>query len=685
MKSRVTLSCLVLQIAVTSVSTLAASGIEPVTANQMSAALEAWRTGDLDGAQQKLTQMIDAGTRDARVYYYRGLIAEQSGGNSDQDLRTAARLEARSGTERLSNRTLENVQGALRLKIEKYRAEARAELKPDPKGEARKLLYREGLDAYKAGDSATALARFDSVIKDGSDDPRVYYFRGVVLAETGQTDAARLAFADGLAREKSAKDIQSVNLALLDVQGSVRQMIEEQTTVEINGSPVTRQSAIRHIRSLASIAQEERLADAVAAAALDAEQELADFAVRQQKAADAILAKEKVKKEAAGNLTAPTSPAADLLAATDVPKKEIAAATPITEAADATVSINTSYLPADADFVFYVRPADILASGFIKPVKGSPEFEKGMTEMAALLGFDANDIESVTSGMSNFVGSMMQFGMLAAGGQDPTAMAQNLLGGGDGINVIRTKKDLELATLIATTKGVESSFDGKTYYLLESAQPDQPKMAFYSVDSRTCIFGVEKSIQAAIANGPGESTNEQFHFVPDGSVVVLAFSSPLLAGMSGSIPEAPPDSPPFVGQMFSAVRGKIAGAAIAMDFGSNLDLKLIVSLTEPEAASEVQGPLKQALTMAKQMYPLVGAGTVPELLQAPVNQLVNSLTASHNGSIATVAVEIPGQIVSIVKDNPDMFQGMMPMAPSGAGGAAGPPRTSQPPGFPQSN
>ncbi len=702
MRLRVVLNGLVLSFVIALSSACAAFAAEPSAADQMAAAVESWRSGDLDEAHGQLTQMIEAGTRDARAYYYRALISEQLGSDSETDLKAAAKLEAETTSTRLVNRALENVQGATRAKIEKYRAEARAKLKADPKAEAGKALYREGIEAWKAHDSATALAKFDTVIKDGSADARIFYLRGVVLAEMGETDAAQRAFAEGLTHEKSAKDIELVNLALTDVQGGIRQMIEEQTTVEIDGSVVSRQAAHRIIRRMNSMSQEERLAEAGAAAAREAEEEQAAAAVRQQKAAEAILAENKAQMDAEALLNTPQTPTTDLLAKADAPEKvEIPVTTPDAdapapaEAPDSPASrnpflggkpavpgssgsratgapIDTSYLPVDADFVFYARPTDVLASGFVAPMKGTPDFEKAMTEMTAQAGFNANDVESVTSGISNFMASMMQIGVLASSGQDPTAMAQNMFSGGNAISVLRTNKDIELATLIAASKGVESSFDGTTFYLIDSQQPNQPQVAMYPVDARTYIFGVEKAIQTAITNGAGEATNEQFSFVSNGSPFVMAFSSPLLAGMSGSIPDAPAEAPPMLNQIVQAVRGKIAGVAITMDFASNLDLKIVVNLTEPEAAVEVQAPLDQGLALAKQMYPLAAAPMVPQPLQAPVNQMVSSLSASHAGSVATISVTVPGQLVSILKDNPAILQGAMPMGPGGPGG----------PGFP---
>jgi len=251
------------------------------------------------------------------------------------------------------------------------------------------------------------------------------------------------------------------------------------------------------------------------------------------------------------------------------------------------------------------------------------------------------------------------------------------------VSVLRTKKDIDLATIIATSKGVETPFDGESYYLIDSQQPNQPPAALYSVDARTFVVGVEKSIQFVMTNGSGEAANEQFSFVSNSSPFVLAFAGPLLPAMSGSIPQAPEGSPPFVAQIFDAVRGKIGGAAIVLDFNSNLDLRIVVNLTESEAATEVKAPLDQATGMAKQMYSLAGAGSVPPPLQPSVGQLVNSLAATQSGTVVAIAVKVPGQIVTTIKDNPEIFQGMIPMGPGGPGGFGnpdgGPPDLSAPP------
>ena len=691
MQRLVALSGIVLIFAIRCLSSAAA---EPVPPEQLAVVMEAWRSGDLSGAQARLTDMIESGTLDARVYYYRALISEQLGGDIDADLKAAAKLEAETSSTRVVNRALENVQGPTRAKIEKFRVAARAKLKSDPAAEARKAVFREGMEARSLGDLPMALEKFDAALADGGTDPRMFYLRGVVLAEMGRTDDAKLAFADGLANETTSADVRLVNLALAGVQGGIRRLIEEETTAEVDGTIVTRQQLARALRRLDSMTQEERLAVADAAEASKAERALADAEARKKQAADAIIAQNKAKTDMEAKLSKPDT-TTDLLAAADTPKKSEPAAvvptTPIPKVPDssnpflggkavAARQIDMSYLPADTDFLTYARPADLLASGFIKPLRDMPEFEGAVSQVAAMAGFEIADIDSVTSGMSNSIAGMTQAILLASSGASPSVTMPNAFNPANSLSVVRMNKDVDLSSLIALGKAVEATHEGKTYYLMESPAPDQPKLAVYTVDAKTYVVGVEERIQSVISDGAGEATSDQFSFVSGKSELVVAFSSPLLPGMSGGIPEPPEAAPPFVGALVKAVKGKIAGAAITINLGSNLDLKIVVNLTEPSAADDAQGPLDQAIGMAKQAYPQAGAMFVPKPLQVLVGQVVNSLAAAHRDTIATIAVKIPGEIVSILKDDPTILQGMIRMGPGGPPGLPG--QQPGPPGPP---
>lgn len=92
--------------------------------------VHAFFAGDFDRAYQDLSQAIEAGTTDPRAYYFRGLAALRQG-RSDE-----AEADFTEGATRESSglgawpvaRSLERIQGADRLRLERHRTRARVAL-----------------------------------------------------------------------------------------------------------------------------------------------------------------------------------------------------------------------------------------------------------------------------------------------------------------------------------------------------------------------------------------------------------------------------------------------------------------------------------------------------------------------------------------------------------------------------
>jgi hypothetical protein len=86
--------------------------------------------GNYQQAQQRLTQVLDAGSRDPRAYFFRGLAHQRMGFTdaANEDFRIGSELEAKHGGTEIVGRALMRVQGGDRLKLEKYRTEARMAL-----------------------------------------------------------------------------------------------------------------------------------------------------------------------------------------------------------------------------------------------------------------------------------------------------------------------------------------------------------------------------------------------------------------------------------------------------------------------------------------------------------------------------------------------------------------------------
>jgi hypothetical protein len=110
---------------------------------QYGSGVHAYFTGDTMNAYQRLTAVIERGSKDPRAYYFRGLTYLKLGRPQEAaaDFRMGADLESKD-VNRFYNvgKALERVQGAERLELENYRVDARmAALEEAEK--VRKLRY----------------------------------------------------------------------------------------------------------------------------------------------------------------------------------------------------------------------------------------------------------------------------------------------------------------------------------------------------------------------------------------------------------------------------------------------------------------------------------------------------------------------------------------------------------------
>lgn len=86
-------------------------------------------------------------------------------------------------------------------------------------------VYGNGYHLYYSGDYAKAQAEFSAAIHLGSDDPRVYYYRGLTNVRMGDLEAARTDFQEGARLEAAGKG-RWIDQSLERVQGRTRIHIE---------------------------------------------------------------------------------------------------------------------------------------------------------------------------------------------------------------------------------------------------------------------------------------------------------------------------------------------------------------------------------------------------------------------------------------------------------------------------
>jgi hypothetical protein len=92
-------------------------------------------------------------------------------------------------------------------------------------------LYGNGVHAYFAGQPQQALETLTQAIDAGSQDPRVFYYRGLVWLAMNSPQAAEEDFARGAALEAGdAGGLFRVDWALERIQGRTRMIIERHRT-----------------------------------------------------------------------------------------------------------------------------------------------------------------------------------------------------------------------------------------------------------------------------------------------------------------------------------------------------------------------------------------------------------------------------------------------------------------------
>jgi hypothetical protein len=668
-------------------------------ADNLATALEQWQRGDYSAALQQLNNLIENDSEDPRVHMARGLLNEELGRPADEDFRRAAALEAATGNSSALNALLEPVGGPLRERIERLRFEARAELKPDPGTEKLKGVFRDALELRRSGNRAAALEKFQQLTASGN-DPRYFYMHGIVLAETGDQSGAAGMFSQALTRETSLRQMQLVNELLSSISPQTRLLIEEQAKVDVGGEIITRRLLRDELRRRALMSEEQLLAETSAAAAAADREASAALENRRRAAVKQILAerdREAAKNQQMADVLQGQSakPSANAVAAANVPAPAAAPAAPATPAVPATpqkntanpflsgssiprsrpaetgsaptnapsATLNAAWLPANSELIISLRPADIAASPAVQAAGGIAAADAAMPQLQSF-GVSLGDVDSITIAISDMI---LAFGPIAtqaaAGGTPDPAVLQKQLSD-KAIGVLRLSKDIDPATVATALQATSASENGTTWYKV-APQPDQPEYAWFAPDAQTIVMGPERTIKAAIANGMGESTLENFSFVPGDSHMVIAFSSPLLSGLSAGI-SAPQGVPPFVATLADAVKGKVSGAAVSLNYDNSVALSILLNLIDEDAAGEAGPALQQTVSFAKQMVPLFAA-QLPQPLVPGIQEMVGSLEGSNRSTVLSLATTIPQSLIEAIQQNPGLFapQGL-PGLPGGA-------------------
>ncbi len=674
-------------------------------ADDLRTALEQKRTGHLEAAWQTLSELIAADSDDPRVHILRGVVATEMQRPSDQDFRNGARLEAATGNTASVDRILQSVQGPLRRDIERYRAAARAALKADSAAATRQLEFAEAVRLRQDGRLQEATTAFADLAAAGN-DPRYHYMLGLTQLEQGHKEAAAQAFENALTRETSVADIRQVNLMLSRVDSELRQQLQEMARINVAGRELTRTEMNAEVLRMAILTEDQALADSNAEA-LAADEAAKLAADQERRAIVEMLVAQREAEEAAANPTFIIQPEPAIEPEPEMPAKPAVAIannpfiqnqnqnqnstnpflggdvkTPAATAgsgspragggaAPAAAALDLSWMRDDVELIIHIRPGDLMNSAI---VQSNPMAAMGASQPLPVPGVNltAGDIESVTIGLGNVLATGMQLAAQAALGPPNAEQAQQVgkqLMENSGLVVLRVSKDVDPAILASIPEAQEQTTGNATWYLVPGdPAEDAPDLGLYMPDARTLLAAAPATLGQAIQTGAGEAQRANFSFT-QGNQILLAFSTPLLAGMSGSIPPATPDMPPPVATFLDAIRGKVSGVAISLDLAGDAFLNVNLNLTEPGTAA--RAALNDGLTMGKQMAPLFVGGAPPPV-QPGVTALIQSLKSTGSGNTAGLSATFSASLLEALAEiAPGMMGGMPGLGPDGLPGGPG--------------
>ena len=93
-----------------------------------------------------------------------------------------------------------------------------------------RAVYGDGVHSYYAGNFQQSYDFLSRVVEFGTDDPSVYYFRGLSALRLGNQNNAADDFETGAGLEAERGNSRSVSRALERIQGPIRMLLEESRT-----------------------------------------------------------------------------------------------------------------------------------------------------------------------------------------------------------------------------------------------------------------------------------------------------------------------------------------------------------------------------------------------------------------------------------------------------------------------
>lgn len=601
-------------------------------------AVTAYFAGDYNAADSTLTGLIEDGTNDPRVYYFRGLsrFASENRDAADNDFAAGARLEY-SGVRQINvPRSLERIQGPVRRVLEEFRRDAKraAALTSlnHQKDKALVKLSADGQQAFLSGKNELAVQLLDVAANHGSTDPRVFYFRGLAKQKLGLSDEAVNDYKLGIGLELHPANRIDVDLALEQVQGEIRRELEQH----------------RH--------------EAISAARLSGDKErqqmiAALIAERAAAAAAGTSASGAVARSAIGlpaNAVSPM-PGTTESSTPNIPSTPVVPGN--TAAATAASTIDLTWLPSDAEVVVHVGVRDLWNSPLLEPLRQNPETQMGLQAMQNELNLSPNDIESVTAGLRGATELAM------AGAADPAALTT---GTDQFVLVVRTRLPFDPQVVQRRTDDYESAMhDGKSYFrsIKVGAMP-----CVYLPDSKTVVLAEEQPLKEVMEQSGTATARPEFEFLDSSRHLIIGFVPNDPFSLTEQIPTEGSGSDALDG-LGAALKDQLLGVGLGISVTDSVEVEIRALCVDDKAAAQVDASLAELMNEAKGLWALAKSG-VPAPIAGVIDSIIRAQKNSATAEVASISTRISGQSIErAIASAEEMLPMLMMGAMTGLGGA----------------
>lgn len=581
---------------------------EPASRDNYSVAVSAYFGKDYSLAEKLLTQLIESGSDDPRVYYFRGLSHASRGQTeaASADYKQGAELEASGKSRSAIDKVLEKVQGSQRSVIEQVRRETKQALAKSTGGyRANKAALQElhqAISAYQAGRHQDAKDTFDGLAKELPNDPRLFYFRGLAQHALGDAEAAKSDFARGVRLEAASSNRVNVDQALVKVQGPARDALEAQRRETIVAIKLEKRAREKEILAEMMAARNKVQSEPPPPKPAPMAVAVAEPVAPKKTKAPEPTAVTKTTTKPAGSPTPPPPPAAMMS------------------------GINFAYLPADTEALIHVRVKELWNAPLLAPLKLLPPVGENLQKMKDEVGFTVADVESVTFATSEAQSTVAE---TAANGGAPTMPPPHVI-------VVRTSVNIDVAKIEANPEFEKVEEDGKNYYKAKEGD-----FAVYLAEPRTYVGGTLDYVKAAMTMEATAEPNPNFAFVDSSKQIVIAGSPKDLEGLKALIPDELGSGIPALDALAKAVKeSDPKGGALGIGVSKKITIEIRGAFGTEEQAQTINKHLTDLVDFGKQSFELAKP-SLPPPLASLAGKVVATLKSGTSKDSATVSIEVP--------------------------------------------